>query len=148
MIVLKRLKGFSPCCATKTKVGELINKGLVKKQLMYRLLVVFFRDIELKKQLFIHAEDNNVEFSIPNYLRTKSKILLSIDDGGKKIVKARKPKTVKEPKIPTYKISYDMFSSGMTIEQIAKERGLVYGTVFGHIARYVEAGELEGSSCT
>ena len=35
-----------------------------------------------------------------------------------------------------------MFSSGMTIEQIAKERGLVYGTVFGHIARYVEAGEL------
>lgn len=68
---------------------------------------------------------------------------MSIDDGGKKIVKARKPKTVKEPKIPTYKISYDMFSSGMTIEQIAKERGLVYGTVFGHIARYVEAGELK-----
>ena len=135
----EEMKVFTLLC-NKTKV-EIENKA-VKKQFDDRYSV-FFRDIELKKQLFIHAEDNNVEFSIPNYLRTKSKILLSIDDGGKKIVKARKPKTVKEPKIPTYKISYDMFSSGMTIEQIAKERGLVYGTVFGHIARYVEAGELE-----
>lgn len=135
----EEMKVFTLLC-NKTKV-EIENKA-VKKQFDDRYSV-FFRDIELKKQLFIHAEDNNVEFSISNYLRTKSKILLSIDDGGKKIVKARKPKTVKEPKIPTYKISYDMFSSGMTIEQIAKERGLVYGTVFGHIARYVEAGELE-----
>lgn len=132
------MKVFTLLC-NKTKV-EIENKA-VKNSLMTD--IVSFQGYRTKKQLFIHAEDNNVEFSIPNYLRTKSKILLSIDDGGKKIVKARKPKTVKEPKIPTYKISYDMFSSGMTIEQIAKERGLVYGTVFGHIARYVEAGELE-----
>ena len=62
------MKVFTLLC-NKTKV-EIENKA-VKKQFDDRYSV-FFRDIELKKQLFIHAEDNNVEFSIPNYLWTKS----------------------------------------------------------------------------
>lgn len=97
----------------------------------------------MKEQQLIHAEDNSVEFSISDYLQTKSKILLNIDDGNHKTSRIKKTKPKKEPRIPTYKISFDMFSSGMSIEQIAKERGLVYGTVFGHIARYVENGELD-----
>lgn len=135
----EELKAFTLLC-NKTKV-EIENKA-VKKQFNDRY-GVFFNDFILKEQQLIHAEDNSVEFSISDYLQTKSKILLNIDDGNHKTSRIKKTKPKKEPRIPTYKISFDMFSSGMSIEQIAKERGLVYGTVFGHIARYVENGELD-----
>lgn len=35
-----------------------------------------------------------------------------------------------------------MFTSGMSIERIATERRLAPGTVFGHLALYVENGSL------
>lgn len=135
----EEIKAFTLLC-NKTKV-ETENKT-VKKQFDDRYSV-FFRDLVLKKRQLIHAEDDNAVFSISDYLQTKSRILLSIDGEGQKPTRVKKPKPAKEPRIPTYKISFDMFSSGMSIEQIAKQRGLVYGTVFGHISRYVENGELD-----
>lgn len=34
-------------------------------------------------------------------------------------------------------ISLDMFLGGMSVEDIAKERGMVYGTIFGHLLHFV-----------
>lgn len=133
------IKPFTLLC-NKTKV-EIDNKT-IKKQFNDRYSV-FFRDLVLKKKQLIHAEDESIAFSITDYLKTKSKILLTIDDGGQKAIRVKKAKIVKEPRIPTCKISLDMFSSGMSIGQIAEKRGLVYGTVFKHIASYVVSGEIE-----
>ena len=38
-----------------------------------------------------------------------------------------------------------MFDSGMTVEAIAKERGLAVSTILGHLVHYVEQGSLEAS---
>ncbi|MDD4148948.1 MAG: helix-turn-helix domain-containing protein [Bacteroidales bacterium] len=46
-------------------------------------------------------------------------------------------------KIDTKKISLDLFLQGKDISQIAKERGFVESTIFGHIAHYIALGELD-----
>jgi uncharacterized protein YpbB len=43
----------------------------------------------------------------------------------------------------TYDITLEMFQSGMDIEAIAKERGLVPSTIEGHLAKAVESGKME-----
>lgn len=136
---VRAIKPFTLLC-NKTKV-EIENKA-VKKQFDDRY-GVFYKDFILKEKLLMHAEDTETKFSISDYLHVKSNILLSLDDNSTKLNRIKKPKAVKEPRVPTYKVSFDMFSSGKSIEQIAKERGLVYGTIFGHIARYVEKGDID-----
>lgn len=42
----------------------------------------------------------------------------------------------------TYDVTLDYFNAGMTIEQIAKERGLVVGTIQSHLAKAVEMGRV------
>lgn len=49
----------------------------------------------------------------------------------------------KPPKPDTKKVSYEMFQSGKTIEEIAKERGLVETTIASHLAHFVKQGELD-----
>lgn len=43
----------------------------------------------------------------------------------------------------TFDITLEMFKLGMSIEQIAKERGLVPGTIEGHLAKAVETARLD-----
>ena len=56
-----------------------------------------------------------------------------------------KPVSSKKPKGETYLITKRMFDKGMTVEEIATERGLALSTIYGHIARFVEHGEYEAS---
>ncbi len=46
-------------------------------------------------------------------------------------------------KIPTHIISFQMFQDGKTLGEIAKERGLVVSTVYGHLAKFAEQGVLD-----
>ncbi len=50
-----------------------------------------------------------------------------------------KPKKIKED---TKKISFDLFTAGKTISQIAEERNLSVTTIEGHLAHYVATGEV------
>jgi hypothetical protein len=60
-------------------------------------------------------------------------------------------KTTPTPETPKKKrnanntklVSYELFLQGKSIEEIAKERGLVTSTIEGHLAHYVAQGELE-----
>ena len=54
-------------------------------------------------------------------------------------------KKEKKPKGETYTITKEMFDSGMTVEAIAKERGLAVSTIHGHLAHLVEQGTFEAS---
>ena len=51
----------------------------------------------------------------------------------------RKPKT---PRIDTRQISLELFEKGMTLAQVAEERGLVLATIEGHMAHWVESGKV------
>jgi hypothetical protein len=72
------------------------------------------------------------------------------DNGPRRTQKTRKTpaeKTQKEPKKTQKKgesaeQSLTMFNQGQTIEQIAKDRGLVASTIMGHLASAVKAGKL------
>jgi hypothetical protein len=48
----------------------------------------------------------------------------------------------KETKGDTRQLSFEMFQKGLTIAQIAEQRGLVPSTIEGHLAFFVETGEL------
>lgn len=46
-------------------------------------------------------------------------------------------------KTPTAEISFKLYKAGKTIEEIAKERELVTGTIEGHLSQYIQKGELD-----
>lgn len=46
-------------------------------------------------------------------------------------------------KIPTHIVSFQLFQEGKTMGEIAKERGLVISTVFGHLGKFAEQGVLD-----
>lgn len=49
---------------------------------------------------------------------------------------------VKPPKIDSKVQSLEMFKAGKTLDEIAAERGLVRGTIEGHLGHFVSTGEL------
>ncbi len=49
----------------------------------------------------------------------------------------------KEEKKNTKLISYEMFLQGMNIDEIAKSRDLVSGTIAGHLEHYVRLGKIK-----
>ncbi len=53
------------------------------------------------------------------------------------------PKKPAEEKKSTKAVTYEMFRSGMSIEEIAKARELVTGTIAGHLEDYVRSGEIK-----
>ncbi len=53
-----------------------------------------------------------------------------------------KPRKQKVSRIDTRQISLELFEKGLTLSQIAEERGLVLSTVEGHMARLVETGKV------
>ncbi len=56
------------------------------------------------------------------------------------------PKVEKVPKVDTKKISFDLFKSGKSIEEIALERSLVPSTIESHLGHYVGTGDLQIST--
>ncbi len=56
-----------------------------------------------------------------------------------------KPVSEKTPKIDSKKVSLDLFISGMTPEEISKQRNFAVITIEGHLAHYVETGILDVS---
>jgi len=50
--------------------------------------------------------------------------------------------TAKISKTDTKRISLDLFKTGKTVEEIAKERGFVATTIETHLTHYIESGEI------
>ena len=51
--------------------------------------------------------------------------------------------STKVAKIPSHILTFQLFEDGKTIPEIAKERGLVTETIFGHLAKFAEQGLLD-----
>lgn len=50
---------------------------------------------------------------------------------------------IKEQKPDSKKVSFDLFKSGKTIQEIAQERNVTVGTIEGHLLPFIETGEIE-----
>ena len=83
-------------------------------------------------------------FSVGNYLREKQMSMLdAIDESSLKPKRERKPKQKKEPKPKTWEVSLQLYRQGMKPDLIAHERNLTLGTVLGHLARYIDSGQVD-----
>jgi len=58
------------------------------------------------------------------------------------------PEQVKIPKKKSREISYELYKTGKTVKEIAKEREITSQTVENHLGHYVETGELKISEFT
>ncbi|MGN1228062.1 MAG: helix-turn-helix domain-containing protein [Prevotella sp.] len=91
-------------------------------------------------------------FTASTYLKEKQHSLVIAIDGEQgqsrkkkeRTPKERKPKErkPKEEKEKTYVTSYKLYTSGMSIPDIAAARSLTVSTIFGHLAKYVETGQI------
>ena len=85
-------------------------------------------------------------FTVTTYLKEKQMSMLDAleeSDLKNKRQRERKPKAPKEEKPKTWEISLALYRQHKTPEEIARERSLTLGTVIGHLARYVDAGEVD-----
>ena len=46
-------------------------------------------------------------------------------------------------KVPSHVLTFQLFESGKMVSEIAKERGLVIETIYGHLAKYADQGLLD-----
>lgn len=53
------------------------------------------------------------------------------------------PNLSKKEKVDTKKVSFDLFSAGKTIEEIASIRELTENTIFGHLASFIPSGKIK-----
>ena len=82
-------------------------------------------------------------FKVDVYLKEKQMAMLDALDEKKQKKKAAR---TKESKPKTWELSYELYKQGMTPELIAVERSLSLGTVIGHLARYVDSGQIPFSA--
>ena len=85
-------------------------------------------------------------YTVSIYLKEKQMSMLdAIDESSlkPKRQRERKPKAPKEVKPKTWEVSLDLYRQGKPAEDIAIERNLTLGTVLGHLARYVDSGEVD-----
>ncbi len=70
-----------------------------------------------------------------------SSLVSEIPSSGKK--RAAKKETDKTPKINTKQVSFDLFKQGKDIIAIAQERNMAISTIEGHLAHYIQLGEID-----
>ena len=138
-------------------LSDLIRKSnldtdnkVAKKQFQDRFSV-FSEDVKLKERLLKY--ERSAVFMVTDYLKKKAQFMLLDEMGegasssagyssGRKARKSKKSNEPKEPKIPTKEVSFNLYQQGMTVDQIAAERGFTKGTIIGHLTSYVKEGKV------
>lgn len=166
----KALIGESTSKPKKQKAKEIVDPENIPHPELFKLLRSFRYEKanELGIPVYMVFSQKSL-IEMVNYLPVSSKALLLINGFGKRkidqfgadiiqliqnycdeneiergeIPLKEAPKEKKAPKPDTKKVSYEMFQSGKTVEEIAKERGLVETTIASHLAHYVRKGELD-----
>ena len=100
----------------------------------------FEEELKIKTSVLAYAASDDDGFSISGYLHAKDIAAIDDEKRGKK-KKEKKPKEKKE-RVDTKRVSYEMFCSGKSLNEIAVERLLSKVTIEGHLAHYVETGDI------
>lgn len=85
-------------------------------------------------------------YTLSGYMQAKQKALLGAMEAEDPKPPSRQRKKAaakpKAPKEPTREHTLRLFRAGLSIEKIAKERGLVPSTIFSHLAFYARKGDI------
>jgi hypothetical protein len=122
--------------------GNIMNilRNLVKTK---KIVNAILNNEHLEKNSLHTNELESMKRKIIDELKEKNSIDLNslIQPFERKSKKAKgEPK---EEKKPTHIISYELWSQHKSIEKIAELRKLTKGTIFGHLAKYVEKGAMD-----
>lgn len=84
------------------------------------------------------------EFSVSTYLKEKNLSLLETMENDQKSRKTRanSQKARKEPKEKTCDVTFRLFNQGLTPKEIAIERCLTMSTIFSHLQKFIDSGQL------
>ena len=103
--------------------------------------------VEAKERLLAHVAAHG--FTVGDYLHAKQIALLDVIQQSASPTHAKTKRTAKkakeQKKVPTREITYDFFSKGLSITDIAKLRNLAPSTIFNHLLYYIEEGKLKAS---
>ncbi|WP_075603369.1 helix-turn-helix domain-containing protein [Saccharicrinis aurantiacus] len=131
----------------RTKMGELTKaKGVKAYQTeLVDISNLYYGQLQriYKVKALIDATLEGTDVSKDSIKNPEFSETREIVESKKKTRTAKEKKDPKTPKIPTHQISYDLYKSGKTVEEIAKERSFVTMTIEGHLAKYVQTGDLD-----
>lgn len=87
-------------------------------------------------------------FTTQIYLKAKQEALLEALDTATNMTKRRKKETTvkKEKQENTKDTTLRLFKAGLSPEQIAQERNLLVGTIYTHLAYFIQKGDLSGTT--
>lgn len=83
-----------------------------------------------------------IQYAVENGLSSKINEKVEQQKKEKKEKAAKEPKAAKQVKVNTKEETFKLYKQGMTADAIAKERMLTIQTIEGHLAFYVEKGEI------
>lgn len=100
--------------------------------------------LHFKMELLRYESRTSTVFTVNDYLRVRARLFLGSLDSLQQSTSKRKQETKeKKVKVDTKSVSFSLFKQGKSIEEIAKERSLVSGTIVSHLAYYIKSGELD-----
>ncbi len=143
--VLKQIELLKDQKKVKTYLEELVE-----------LDALFFKQLQLinKAEAMVKSATENLEFS-KDKINTSEENIARIKELSAvplKVKRERKSRDLsankegkkeKTEKIDTKKVSYDLYKSGKSIEEIATERKMVVMTIEGHLAHYAGLGMID-----
>jgi hypothetical protein len=142
--ILKDFSGQITEHAAKLGARKKIKKYLSE---LNDLEMIFFR-----QRYYIHKAAAVVQSALENKELTPEALKKSgLYSDRQKVNPAEVPVAKKErreekqeegPKINTRQVSFDLYKSGKTLEEIAAERKLTLGTIQGHFSKFIEAGTI------
>jgi energy-coupling factor transporter ATP-binding protein EcfA2 len=144
------LKQFSKTALKQ--IDKLQSEKKVKAYLaeLSELDSLFFKQLQLinKAEAMVNSANENSEFSketINTFEENKERIEELSKMPAPKSRKRDKTKkdAEKKEKVNTKEITFNLYKSGKTIEEIAKERNMVPMTIEGHLAHYAGLGMID-----
>lgn len=113
--------------------------------------------VEAKGRLLTYIAQHG--FSVGDYLHAKQMALLGVLDEADpkqgKAKRSRKSKAeklnaekTKQKKVPTGEVTYDLFTKGLSVSDIARLRKLTPATISGHLIPYVKQGNIKAEDIT
>ncbi len=139
----KFINGDETWTEIETKAKGAVNFFFTKINLeVFQPLIDFYSENKGTKGLKEYNEDFRVFLDdMEDYLNDLKKVyLLEVP-----LFNTENNMTIstKVAKIPSHILTFQLFEEGKTIPEIAKERGLVTETIFGHLAKFAEQGLLD-----
>ena len=139
----KFINGDETWTEIETKAKGAVNFFFTKINLeVFQPLLDFYSENKGTKGLKEYNEDFRVFLDdMEDYLNDLKKVyLLEVP-----LFNTENNMTIstKVAKIPSHILTFQLFEEGKTIPEIAKERGLVTETIFGHLAKFAEQGLLD-----